>query len=172
MRAPLSAILDGSESPERRVDLAGSDFVEDPFDQLRLDREGLIDELGETLDGPHYRGARGRTIESVESERIGEETRDPAREAIELGQRILSKRHEHIDTSRSGQQRRKRLRERSGPRVVGVVEKILLGLVQHEVDIAVRLRAIENVDRRAIGDPASGLGDGLGQRCGRVIAPT
>ena len=67
----------------------------------------------------------------------------------------------------------KRLGERSRPAVVGVVEEVLLGLVEDEVDVAVGLRAARAPSSGAtpFGAAARGLGDRLGERDGRIVAP-
>ena len=138
MRAPpFSAPSTDAETAERRIDASGSDLVEHALDELRLDGDGLAGQLGEALDRPDDRRARRLAIEPVEPERVREEARDTAREAIELGQRVLAQRDEDIDPRGTRKKCREQLGEGARPGVVRVIEEVLLGLVEHEVDVSV-----------------------------------
>ena len=87
--------------------------------------------------------ARGLSIEAVEPQRVREEAGDAPREAVELRERVLPQRDQHVDPVRGRQDGGQRLRERARPAIVGVVQEVLLGLVEHEVHVAVGLRALE-----------------------------
>jgi len=49
---------------------------------------------------------RSRPVEPIQSKRVGEEARDPTGEAIELRERVLAQRHEHVDPQLRVEQRR------------------------------------------------------------------
>ena len=116
IRAPSSPPSTDAEPAERRLDLPCSDLVEHAFDELRLHGDGLAGELGEALDRTHDRRAGGLPVEPVEPERVREEARDPAGEAVELRERVLAQRDEDVDPERSRQQRREAPRRTSpGP---------------------------------------------------------
>ncbi len=143
MRAPSSHAFDRAEPAERRLDLARADLVQDPLDECGLHRDGLAGELGEALERAFDRRSRGPSVEAIEPERVGEQAGDSPREAVELRERVLAERDEDVDAKRRSEHRGQRLGEGAGPAVVGVVEEILLGLVEDEVDVAPRLRLLE-----------------------------
>ena len=170
-RAVLAA-LDDSEAAERRLDRARPDLVEDSLDEKRLDGDGLARELGVPLDGADDRRAGRLAVEPVEPESVREEAGDPAGEAIELGERVLAQRDEHVHAERSSQHCRKRLGERAGPGVVGVVEEVLLRLVEDEVDVPPVLGALEPRQHGAVGvRTPRRLPQGVGQRRRRILTP-
>ena len=163
--------LDRAEPAERRLDLACTDVVQHALDEIGVDRHVLVGELGEALDRTDDRCASGLTVEPIEPERVPEETGDATGEAVELRQRVLAERHQHVDPVRRREQRRQRLGERSRAGIVGVVEEVLLDLVEDEVDVALRLGALERSHGRSVRGATLGLGDGLGERGGRVFVP-
>ena len=126
----------------------------------------LAGELGVALDRADDRGAgaaarSSRSSRSVFAKRPG----NAAREAIELGERVLAQRDEDVDPrAGAASTRGQRLGERPGPAVVGVVEEVLLGLVEDEVDVAARLRVLERVERRAVDRVPARLAHRLGER--------
>ncbi len=129
----------------RELDLTCADLVENRFDQRRLDGEGRICQRREPLDRSNDGGSSRHTIESVETEGVREEPGDPTGEPIELRERVLTERDEHVDAERRAQHGRQCLRERPGPAFAGVVEEVLLRLVEHEVDVPLGLRCREGV---------------------------
>src|SRR6187402_1958672 len=84
------AALDAPEAAECRFDLTGADLVEHTLDEGRVDRHCLARELHIALDRSQHGCSRRTTVESVEAEGVRKEARDPSREAVELGQRVLS----------------------------------------------------------------------------------
>ena len=166
------AAFDRAEAAERRLDLARADLVQDPPDECGLHRDGRTGELGEALERAFDRRSRGPSVEAIEPERIGEQAGDSPREAVELGEGVLAERDEDVDAKRRSQHRGQRLGEGAGPSVVGVVEEVLLGLVEDEVDVAPRLRLLERgCGSRAVGAVAGGLSERFCQRRRRVLAP-
>ena len=75
-------------------------------------------------------------VEPVEPQRVREEPRDPAREAVELRQRVLAQRDEHVDTRGAAEQLPGVPRRRTRAGVVRVIEEVLLGLVEDEVHVS------------------------------------
>jgi hypothetical protein len=169
--SPEVGDLDHAEPPDRRLDLPGTDLVENPLDELRLDRHRAACELREALGRPQDRRPCSRAVETVESKGVGEEPRDAPGEAVELRERVLAQRDEDVHAGRSGQHGRQRLRERRRAVVVGVVEEVLLRLIEHEVHVAVGLRLLERRDSRAIRRVPCRRSDGLGECDVRILAP-
>ena len=127
-------------------------------------------ELGVALDGPDDRRAR-ELRRAGRAEACSRRARDPPREAVELREGVLAQRDEDVDALRRREHRRERLGERPRPAVVGVVEEVLLRLVEDEVDVAVRLRAPRGRPRA---DPLAAPGrlrDRLGETAVRIVAP-
>ena len=60
-------------------------------------RDRVAGQLGEALDRTYDRRPGGLAIEPVEPKRVREEPRDPAGEAVELRQRVLTQRDQHVD---------------------------------------------------------------------------
>ena len=119
MRHRSRSLSIDSESSERRIDAPGSDLVQHAFDELRLDGNGLAGQLGEALDRPDDRRARGLAVEPVEPERVREEAGNPACESVELGQRVLAQRDENVDpagTRSSAGSARRRTQAQRRPR--------------------------------------------------------
>ncbi len=110
-------------------------------------------ELRVAIDRADDRRGRSLTVEAIEPEGVREQARDATREAVELRERVLSQRDEDVDPKRRGQHPRESLGERPGPAVVRVVEEVLLGLVEDEVDVAVLLCVLECLERRAVRAP-------------------
>ena len=72
------------------------DLVEHPLDEFRLDGHRLAGQLGEPLDGSHDRRSGGLAIEAVETKRVREQAGNSPREAVELRERVLAQRDEHV----------------------------------------------------------------------------
>src|SRR5262249_47334134 len=161
--------LDGPEPTERGLDLARPDLVEHPLDEVVLDPDGLARQLGEALDRANDRGPGRLPVEPVEPERVREETSDASREPVELRERVLTQRNEDVDSIRRCEQCRQRFRERVWTLVVGVVEKVLLRLVEDEVHVAFGLGSFEGGDRRTVESDAGHLRNRLRERRGRVL---
>ena len=105
----------------------------------------LAGDLRVALDGSNDRRLRPPPVETVESERVREQARHAASEPVELRERVLTQRDEDVDPQRRGEHRRQGLGERVLARVVGVIQEVLLRLVENQVDVAIRLRALERV---------------------------
>ena len=114
---------------------------------------------------------RGDAIEPVEPQRVREQARNAAGEAVELRERVLAQRDEDVDAVGGGEQCRQRLCERARAPVVSVVQEVLLGLVEDEVDVSLCLRALERLQRPAVRAGSVGLADRLRQGRGRILAP-
>ena len=79
------------------VDLARGSLVEHFLDERRLDLDRLAGELVEALHGSHDRFSGGVAIEVVEPQVVREEVRNPALEAVELGECVVPQRDEDTD---------------------------------------------------------------------------
>ena len=169
--AARGGALDRAQTAERRLDLPGADLVQDPLDELGLCRHRLPDELAVALERTDDRGSRSCSVEAVESKRVREQPGDAAGEAIELGEGVLTQRHEDVHAERSPEHSRKRLGERPGACIVGVVQEVLLGLVEDEIDVPAGLRGLERLDRRARRSISERSPNGLRERRGGVLAP-
>ena len=164
--------LDRSEPSERRLDLPGSDLVQDPVDECGLGDDGDPGELREPLDRALDRGPRSAPVQAIQPKRVGEQAGDSPREAVELRERVLAQRDEDVDPEWCSEHRRQCLGEGLGPAVVGVVEKVLLGLVEDEIDITTGLGLLESSDGRAVRAAAESVRECLRQRCRGIVAPT
>ena len=128
--------LDGSCAAHGGLDLPGSDLVQHALDELGLDGDRRARELGEALDGADDRGAGGLAVQAVEPKRVREQAGDATGEAIELRQRVLAERDEHVDAVRRREDGGQHRVERPRAGVVGVVEEVLLRLIEDDVDVA------------------------------------
>ncbi len=128
-------------------------------------------ELREPLGRADDRGPGGGAVETVEAERVREESRDASREAVELRERVLPERDEDVDAKRRAEHERKRLGERCGASVVGVIEEVLLCLVEDEVHVPLRLCVLERRRRGPVRVSAGGLANRFRQRGIRIVAP-
>ena len=88
---------------------ADGNLVEHSFDEQRLDRHGSAAERRQALERADDRALAGTTVEAIEPEVVAEDVRDQRLEAIELGERVLADREEHVDPQR----RRSRARRSS-----------------------------------------------------------
>ena len=115
------------------------DLVEHGFDELRLcgARAAVLGEPRVALERSDDRGARGLTAQSVESERVAEEPRDAALEAIEARKLVLSEADEKPDPQARLAQSLRELLDEASFAVFGlVVEQVFVELVEHDVEVA------------------------------------
>src|SRR5207247_11237469 len=113
-------------------------------DEFRLDLDTLlrIDEPAVLRQRPENRLARGRAVEVVEAKVVAEQIRDPSLEPVELCQRVLAQREEDVHTeTRPPDQLRQLVCERAWSLLALVVEEVLLGLVEDQIEIAAGERA-------------------------------
>ena len=105
--------LDGSRPP-----MAGSICPMPTSSSTRSTSSGstvtsCAGELGEALDGAHDGGASGLAVQAVEPKRVREQAGDATREAIELRERVLAERDEHVDAEGRRRERRGAPRRRT-----------------------------------------------------------
>ena len=124
-------------------DPADGDLVEHSFDERRLDRHGWAAERRQALERAEDRALAGTTVEAIEAEVVAEDVRDQRLEPIELGERVLADRDEHVDPQRRRHELGQLPLEGAGLRVV---EEVLLRLIEDEVDIAIGGRAPHSLD--------------------------
>ena len=75
----------------RQLDPPGGNFVEDCFDELRLDADRAVGgQCVVALHGADDRLARRWPVEVLEPQEVPEEVRDTSLEPVELGNRVLS----------------------------------------------------------------------------------
>ena len=115
------------------VDLAGGRLLEHRLHQRRLDLDRLAGELVVALDRLDDRIARRTTVEVVEPQVVREEVRDPALEAVELGERVVAEREQDTNAETGARDELGQLVGKAG--LLRVVEEVLLGLVEDQQQV-------------------------------------
>ena len=116
------------------------------------------------------RAAPACSVEPVEPKRVREEARDPAGEAVELRERVLAKRDEDVHRSGVASTVGSASAKEPGPRRRRI-EEVLLGLIEHEIDIPVGLALFQRGDGRAVRPTPAASAERLCQRRRRIFAP-
>ncbi len=117
-----------------RRDAADGDLVEDALDESRLDRDPRPPERRQALERPGDRPLARTPVEAVEAQVVAEDVRNQRFEPVELREGVLTHREKHVDAQRLGHELGQLPLERARLRVV---EEVLLGLVEDEVDVAI-----------------------------------
>ncbi len=128
--------LPGREAATRfaEIDLSGRGLVEHVVDQRRLDLDRLAARLVVALDRPHDRLPRRGAVEVVEAKVVREQVRNAPLEAIELGEGVVAEREQDTHAQSGAGHELGELARETG--LLGVVEEVLLGLVEHEQQVA------------------------------------
>ena len=142
-------------------DPADGDLVEHSFDERRLDHDVRASERRQAFERAEDRALAGPAVEAIEAEVVAEDVRDQRLEPVELGQSVLADREEHVDSQRRSYELGQLPLEGAGLRVV---EEVLLGLVQDEVDVTIGGRAPHRVDEPVPAGQAGRRGDVVRQR--------
>jgi len=110
--------------------------IDHRVDEPRLERVGRLVAVQEVplLDGPLDRPAGGVTVQVLDPDVVREQPRDAALEPVELRESVLADRDEEVDAQvLVVDDLRELLRERPLAFLVGVVEEVVLELVEdHE----------------------------------------
>ncbi len=133
------------------VDTPCGDLVEQRVDERRLGDVALARELAVALERADDCLARRPAIEPLEPQHVGEDARQTVGERVELGERVIAQRDQHVHPeSRTTQQLGERLTE---PAVGAVMEEVLLELVEQEIRLTALLRCrrdgVDEAGRRA-----------------------
>ena len=131
---PRRAVI--RKRPERtaETDSAALDLVEHGFDELGLDLHRLVPVLVVPGQRPENRVPGRRPVQALEREVVAKDVRNPAREDVELGERVLPQGKQHVHPQvRRPDDLRKRGREALGFRV----DEELFELVEDEVHVTV-----------------------------------
>src|SRR5205085_12451908 len=96
------------------------------LDELRLDHDLLAGQLAPARDRPDDRGTRRIAVEVLEPKLVREHARQSSFEDVELRERVLAERDQHVRPALP-QELRQLVEETAG---VSVVDEILLELVE------------------------------------------
>ena len=134
--------LDRARARLTESDRACPNLVEHVVHEVGLDRVLPVTvgkELVVPLHGPLDRPPGGRLVEMLEPEVRAEEVADPSLEAVELGVGVLADRDDEAGAQVLAHHRPRELEsECSVAILVGVVEEVLLELVEDEQQLAAR----------------------------------
>ena len=134
---------------------------------LHLDR--VATEVAPASQRPHERCVAGLAGEPVEAKVVVEDPGNRALEPVELREGVVPQREEHVGSRRAPDHRGKLVLEGIA---LGVVEEVLLGLVEQKVDIASGLAgALNDGAERAVRLDARGSRNGVGDRLRRGLRP-
>ena len=164
-------VLDDAAAGLAEDDVPGPDVPDHRLDELGLDLVRRVapsaEQLVVRLDRLDDRGGRGLLVEVLDAEVAGEEVEDPALEAVELRVRVLAERDQEARAQLLAVDRPRELdREGARPVLVGVVDEVLLELVEDDEQLgADRLVEVRASGRRAPA-PARRAG-GSTRRAGR-----
>ena len=159
--------LGDSEAAGAELDLPGAHAVQHTLDEHVLGDDLLALHLAPALQRADDRRPGGRSVEPVEAKDVREQARDVALEPVEPRERVFAQRQKDVDAQRPVDDRSQR-RFEVARRVV--IREVLLGLVEDQVHVVARLRALDRVDQLS-GPDARHVGDGSAENRRGVVAP-
>ncbi len=168
LHAPFAGRCCGAE-------VLGADLFQDRVDQVALYLHSLIQrrltlvvDTQRTLDG----FARRFNRKAPEAKRVAEQVGDALAESIELGEAVLAQANQKMRTHVAPIDRGRKLAVKRRPRGVGVVEEVLLELIEQDVELPAKLlegrinpltqrQLMVDVERRALRECDGGRAVGL-----------
>ena len=122
------------------------DLAGDGQYQRVLDADVLPGQLGEPLDRADDRRTRGAVVEPLQPEDVSVQRRDPSEKPVERREGVLPDHKDRVDPKRRADHVRQVALE---VRRELVVEEVLLGLIEDQVDVARELSPLEDVPEGA-----------------------
>ena len=148
-------------------DPSAPDLSGDGQYQRALDADVFPGQLREPLDRADDRRTRGAVVEPLQPEDVSIQRRDPSEKPVERREGVLPDHKDRVDPKRRADHVRQVALD------VGrelVVQEVLLGLIEDQVDVARELSALEDIPKGPILE-VGGVRNGRCQRGRGILAP-